>query len=299
MKRKTVLGLFLCVTAGLGMLAGCTKSKPGLAEIGEDGMFAYKVGQFDVFSLVEGEREGNAGILIGVDDDLLSRHIPESGFTHSTNAFLIKAGDRNILIDTGTGQQGEPIYEKIKKQGVEPEGIDTVLITHLHGDHFGGLVKDGQAVFPSAKVYLSAKEYDYFTGEQPNEAAVATLGAYGSEVVTFEPGELGSDLAEVVPGIFPVAAYGHTPGHTMYLLDDGGEKLLIWADLMHVGLVQFPVPEISAVYDMDPVLSAAVRRQVMNYAATNTIPVAGMHLVYPSLGMVEVEDEGFRFVPMK
>jgi glyoxylase-like metal-dependent hydrolase (beta-lactamase superfamily II) len=269
----------------------------GYADQG-DGIYSAKVGQYEVYILVESERDGNTGILVGADEAVLKRYIPAEGFKHTANAVLIKAPKQNILIDTGTGAGGI-IVEKVKKLGVQPENIDAVLITHLHGDHFGSLQKDGTAVFSKAKIYLSAKEHEYFTKTNVNQGAVAALAPYGSKVTTFEPGELGKKLKEIVPGISPIAAYGHTPGHTLYLVENGKDKLLIIGDLLHIALVQFPVPEISATYDMDQKAAAAVRRQVLAYAAKNKIPVAGMHIVYPGTGGVSVDGSGFKFSPGK
>jgi glyoxylase-like metal-dependent hydrolase (beta-lactamase superfamily II) len=263
-----------------------------------DGIYTLKVGQYEVHILVESERDGNTGILVGADEAVIKRYIPEEGFKHTANAVLIKAPKQNILIDTGTGAGGI-IVEKIKKLGVQPENVDAVLLTHLHGDHFGSLQKDGAAVFSKAKVYLSAKELEYFTKTQVNQGVVAALAPYGSKVTTFEPGEFGKKLKAIVPGISPIAAYGHTPGHTVYLIENGKDKLLIIGDLLHIALVQFPVPEISATYDMDQKAAAAVRRQVLDYAAKNKIPVAGMHVVYPGTGSVSVEGSGFKFTPSK
>ena len=263
-----------------------------------DGVFTYKVGQLEVFMLVESERDGNAGILVGADEAVLSRYIPAGGFKHTANAFLIKAPRQNILIDTGTGA-GNIIIEKIKKLGVQPENIDAVLLTHLHGDHFGSLQRDGKAVFTKAKVYLSAREHEYFTKTNVNQGAAAALAPYGSQVVTFEPGQLGQRLREIVPGVSPIAAYGHTPGHTLFLIENRRTRLLIIGDLLHVALVQFPVPEISATYDMDQQAAASVRRQVLDYAAKNKIPVGGMHIVYPAVGNVETDGAGFKFSPSR
>jgi len=261
-----------------------------------DGIYTLKVGQYEVYILVESERDGNTGILVGADEAVIKRYIPAEGFKHTANAVLIKAPKQNILIDTGTGAGGI-IVEKIKKLGVQPENVDAVLLTHLHGDHFGSLQKDGAAVFSKAKVYLSAKELEYFTKSNVNQGAVAALKPYGTKVTTFEPGELGKKLKEILPGISPIAAYGHTPGHIVYLIENKKEKLLIIGDLLHIALVQFPVPEISATYDMDQKAAATVRRQILDYAAKNKIPVAGMHIVYPGTGSVSAEDSGFKFTP--
>jgi glyoxylase-like metal-dependent hydrolase (beta-lactamase superfamily II) len=280
----------------MGMLFGIAASVANADE--NDGIFSYKIGQFEVYLLVESERDGNTSILVGADKSVLDRYIPVTGFKHTANAVLVKTPDQNILIDTGTGAGGV-IIEKIKKLGVQPENIDSVLITHLHGDHFGSLQNKGAAVFPKAKIYLSAKELEYFTKTNVNQGAAAALAPYGSQTVTFEPAELGQKSSEILPGISTIAAYGHTPGHTAFLLENGGEKLLIIGDLLHIALVQFPVPEISATYDADQKAAATIRRQLLDYAAKNNIPVGGMHIVYPGMGNVSVDGAGFKFTPLK
>jgi len=284
MKRKLLVGLLFGAIAAAGFASE------------SDGIFTFKVGQFEVSMMVERESPGNAGILAGVDQDTLKRYIPAAGFKHSVNMFLIKAPGHNVLVDTGFGQT---IVDKLNKLGLKPEQIDAVLMTHLHGDHIGGLAKDGKALFPNATIYLSAKEREFFTKTQVNQAAVAALAPYGSRVVTFEPGSLGGKLTEILPGISPIAAYGHTPGHTMYMLDNSGSRFIIWGDLLHVALVQFPLPDISSTYDMDQKAAAAIRRQTMDYAAKNKIPIGGMHMVYPAVGTVEADGAGYRFVPAK
>ena len=263
-----------------------------------DGIFTFKVGQFEIFMLTESERDGNAGILAGANAALLSRYIPASGFKHATNAFLIKAPGRNILVDSGTGAGGI-ILDKIRKLGVTPEDIDTVLLTHMHGDHIGSLQRDGRAVFPRARIYLSLRELEYFTRTNINQGAVNALAPYGSQISAFTPGTLNNRLTEILPGITPIAAYGHTPGHTVYLIESHGEKFLIAGDILHVALVQFPAPQISATYDMDAEMAATTRARVLDYAAMNKIPLGGMHIVYPGAGMVEADGSGFKFIPLK
>jgi glyoxylase-like metal-dependent hydrolase (beta-lactamase superfamily II) len=286
MKRAIIFGLlFSALAAGVFASDG-------------DGIFSFKIGQLELCMLVESERDGNTGIIPGADADLLKRFIPASGFKHTANAFLIKGPGQNLLVDTGTGANGV-IIDKLKKLGVEKEKLDAVLITHLHGDHSGSLQSGGLANFPKAKVYLDAKEYEHFTKTAVNQGAVAALTPYGSGVITFNAGNLGSPLKEILPGISPVAAYGHTPGHTAFLVESGGEKILIAGDFLHVALIQFPNPDISATYDMDQKAAAASRRELMEYAAKNKIPLGGMHVVYPGIGKVEAEGSGYRFSPLK
>jgi len=280
----------------IGLILGAMGSNGYGTE--SEGIFSFKVGQLEVYTLVESERDGSTGILAGADEAVLKRYIPAAGFKHSANAFLIKGQGSNILIDTGTGAGGI-LIDKIKSLGVQPENISTILITHLHGDHFGSLQSGGKAVFPNAKIYLSAKELEYFTKTNVNQGAAAALAPYSSRTVTFEPGRLGQKLTEILPGITPIAAYGHTPGHTIYQIENSGAKFLIIGDLLHIALVQFPVPEISATYDMNQSEAASTRRQVLNYAAQNKIPIGGMHIVYPAAGDVSAEGSGFKFTPLK
>ncbi|MDR2718595.1 MAG: MBL fold metallo-hydrolase [Treponema sp.] len=263
-----------------------------------DVVYPHKLGQFEVFMMVESQRDGNADILVGADETILNRYIPAGGFKHTANAFLVKLPGQNILIDTGTGSGGI-IIDRLKKLGVTNDKVDAVLITHLHGDHFGGLQKDGEALYPNARVYVPEKDYKYFIKTNVNQGAVAALAPYDNllRLTLFEPGVLGSNLTELMPGITPIANYGHTPGHTVFLLENSGSKLIIGGDFLHISLVQFPNPDISASYDMDKQAAAASRKQILDYAAANRIPIGGMHVVYPGMGTVEKDGNGYKFTP--
>ena len=296
------MSLLCTVLLAAVAVTGCKSAKPAsdgkpavsaeklMSEPGK--IFPFRVGSLEVYMLVETERDGNAGILIDAEQ-AIGQYIPESGFKHSTNTFLIKAGDKNILVDTAFGGQ---IIESARKLGVTPEQVDAVLLTHLHGDHIGGMLKNGEKAFLNAEIFVPALDFEYFTQTVSNQGAISAFVPY-TDITYIEPGSLDGTLPEILPGIKAAAAFGHTPGHTVYLLEDGGEKFLIAGDFLHVGLVQFPVPEISASYDVDPAKAAASRRQILDYAAKNKVPVGGMHIVYPGMGTVEASGTGFEFTP--
>jgi glyoxylase-like metal-dependent hydrolase (beta-lactamase superfamily II) len=248
-----------------------------------------------VYTLVENRGQGRPSILIGAGQDALDRYLPGGTYQSETNTFLIRGAGRIIVVDTGFGGA---VFEHMRTLGISPDQVDTVLLTHMHGDHIGGLARDGKALFPKARVYLARREWEYWTRTNVNAGAVAALAPYGSRVETFLPGELGPSAGEeLIPGIIPIAAFGHTPGHTIFMVESGGQKLLIWGDLTHVQEIQFPLPGISVTYDTDPAAAAAARKRVLEYAARNRIPIAGMHLTYPAIGTVTAEDGAYRFIP--
>jgi glyoxylase-like metal-dependent hydrolase (beta-lactamase superfamily II) len=256
----------------------------------EPQIYRWKTGAFQVFMLVENRGQGRPGILIGADDAALGRYLPGGSYPSETNTFLIQGGGRTILIDTGFGGA---LFESLNELGINPGDVDAVLITHLHGDHTGGLSRDGRALFPRARVYLARREL-----ETAQAGARAALAPYGDRVERFEPSPLGPAIPELLPGVKALAAFGHTPGHTAFLIEDGGAALLVWGDLMHVQGIQFPLPDIAVTYDSDPAAAVRVRKEILLYAAENRIPVGGMHLQYPAIGTVEKAGTGFRFIPV-
>ncbi|MDR3139089.1 MAG: MBL fold metallo-hydrolase, partial [Treponema sp.] len=224
---------FMKTIRPFGVLLGLA-ALPALAA--EEGIFSYPVGRFEVFALVENQGQGRSSLLIGAAAQDVERYVPGGTYQSETNTFLIRAGEKIILVDTGFGGA---VFDHLKKLGVDPAQVDAILLTHMHGDHIGGLQKGGKPLFPRATVYLAREERDFWAS---SANAVAALAPYGDKVVTFRPGALGADNPDLLPGITPIAAFGHTPGHTLYLVKSGTAALLIWGDLMHVQGIQFPLP---------------------------------------------------------
>jgi glyoxylase-like metal-dependent hydrolase (beta-lactamase superfamily II) len=254
--------------------------------------------------LVENRNQGRPSILIGADDAQIQRYFPNGTYESQVNTFLIRGANRCILVDTGFGST---LFESMKILGIDPADVDTILLTHMHGDHIGGLQRNGRALFPNAQVYLAQQEKDFWINTNTAGNAAAALAPYGSRVKTFSPALLGprsleapsgGPAVELLPGIIPIAAFGHTPGHTIFQVADQGQRLFIVGDLVHAQDIQFPVPEISVTYDTDPVAAAAVRKQILEYAAVNSIPIGGMHLVSPAIGTVSSQAGGYLFSPV-
>lgn len=208
----------------------------------------------------------------------------------SFNSFLLRRGESYILFDTGNGGKRGSLLAVLESSGVSPKDIDSILLTHMHGDHIGGLLdSSGKAVFPEATVYLSASEHDYWMAQSGGNGDLArkVFDGYKGRIKTFDFGD------SPIPGIVALDACGHTPGHTVYETED----FLIIGDLLHAASVQFPRPDVNAVFDADAKKAAEARLRFFESAAASGKIVAGMHLPFPGTGKIIKEGSGFRFIP--
>lgn len=224
----------------------------------------------------------------------------------SVNAFLVQSGGRTVLVDAGAGGKAYPtlgrLAENLAAAGVQPGDVGAVVLTHMHIDHWGGLADaNGVAVFPRAELVVPAAEAAYWLdaataaaapeADKPRFAgAQAAAAPYRDRIRTFDGGQ-------AVPGLQAVPLPGHTPGHTGCLIEDGGERLLIWGDVMHVPDVQGPRPEVTIGFDGDPAGAVASRRRALDMAASERLLVAGMHLHFPGFVHVARAGDGYALVP--
>lgn len=291
---------------------------PAMARTQAPGFYRTMVGQFEVTALFDGVFEFNPDLLKNASkqeiDKALTHHYGKlTGIQSAVNAYLINTGEHLVLVDAGAGQlfsedrQGH-MMENLKASGYQPEQVDTIVMTHLHGDHTGGLSnKEGSLLFPNATVYANKAENEYWLSEKvaaaappekqmffklARESAVPYLSAE-----KWKPVEAG---AEIVPGIKAVAAYGHTPGHTAFQISSDGQQLLIWGDIVHSHAIQFNRPEIAIEYDSDAEKAVMTRKNLLKEASEMGELVAGMHLPFPGLGYVRSEGNGkYSWVPVE
>ncbi len=259
-------------------------------------IYQYKRGNLEIFLLSEGQQEGKTSILIGATPEILQQCAPEGNYPSAVNTFLVRTPDKIILIDTGFGRN---LFANLQSLGITPEQIDVLLLTHMHGDHIGGMLREDKTSFPNAHVYLSQEEYNYWK-DTDNDKARKVIDVYKDQFKLFIPKEITEKLTSLLPGFSGIAAYGHTPGHTAYLLEADGEKLLIWADLTNAPAIQIPYPDVATVYDMNAAQAIETRKKILEYVSQNDIPVAGMHIAYPAIGNVKRISKGsYEFAPVR
>ena len=260
-----------------------------------------RVGDYIVTYLSDGFLDGSFGYLQGIDEGdakamLAAAHRPI--LPHfSIASYAIQGKGRTILVDGGTGGfagWGGRFRVALAAAGIEPEMVDTLLITHAHVDHVGGLTVQGRPIFERAQAFINEADVkfwrdDAIMGAVPAEAkplfeaARVALDAYQPNLTQVSGGE-------VAPGISLVPLPGHTPGHSGYNIESNGERLLIWTDIAHMPDIQIRRPEVTVGFDVDPDQARATRMKLLDQVATDEIPVAGMHLNMP--GFIRVERNG-------
>jgi glyoxylase-like metal-dependent hydrolase (beta-lactamase superfamily II) len=281
------------------------------------GYYRMSLGDVEVTAIFDGYTALDPKILSGIAaadiQGLLARtfQASSSGIQTAVNAFLVHTGNRLVLVDVGAAGIFGPtlgsLRTNIQAAGYNPADVDTVLLTHLHPDHVAGLLTpEGKPLFPQANVRVAKEEADFWLNEAtaakaPAEAqpffkaardAVAPYAA-SARLKTFAAGE------EVVPGIRAVAAFGHTPGHTGYLITSGDQSLLAWGDIIHSHAVQFERPEVAIEFDSNKEQAVATRRKILGDAARDRLWIAGAHLPFPGIGHVRTGGTGYAWVPVE
>lgn len=275
------------------------------------GVHHRRVGAIIVTALNDGHQDAPLATVVGIEEAQAAamlraafRPVPRRTAVHG---FLLRAGRRTALVDSGCGPIKPTVGllpANLQAAGATAEEVDTLLMTHLHPDHCGGLVDaEGRPRFPNATLRLHEAELAYWQDDaalaratDPARAramattAHATLAAYRGRIEPFAGGAL-------FPGVTALHLPGHTPGHTGIMISDGADSLLIWADVVHVPELQVPRPEVGMLVDVDRSMAEATRRRIFDQVATDRLAIAGMHLHFPAFAHLARDGEGYRLVP--
>lgn len=269
------------------------------------------IGKFSVMAISDGDMTIDLNMLSGIESDK-AEHIQRSasiavpGNIH-INCYLVRGMGRTILIDSGTGglnQKGGRLVNNLLAAGVNPQDIDTVLLTHGHPDHIGGLIdSDGNSVFTDAKLCIHPREAAYWLDDDnlcgASERAKGNFSLARRVLDVYRQNLHLLDEDDVVPGLRAILLPGHTPGHTGYRIDSGGESLLIWGDIVHFPYIQVLHPDVTIAFDYDPGQAVKTRKMILESAAREKLLVAGMHFGEAAFAHIDAFQDGYciEYVP--
>ena len=278
------------------------------------GYFRMLLGDFEVTVLSDGTVDLAADKTLTnttpakIKAALVANYLPNTVET-SVNAYLINTGSKLVLIDTGAAGLFGPTLGKmlanLKAAGYTPEQVDEIYITHFHGDHVGGLMAGEQRVFPNALVRADKQESGYWLSADNLEkakgderggflAAQTSVNAY-VKAGKFQPFE---GNVELVPGIKSYGTKGHTPGHSNYVVESKGQKLMLIGDLIHFGALQFDDPSVTVAFDKDSNAAGSERKRVFAQAAKEGFLVGAAHIQFPGIGHLRASGKGYQWIPV-
>jgi len=281
------------------------------------GFVRYKVGEAECTALYDGVWEkahdpaffSNA-TTAETKQALAAAGLPTAFVPIPITVFVVKLNDKLVMCDAGGGDQVQAynpdstfvsgrLMASMKAAGIDPNNIETILVSHFHPDQiFGLLAKDTSApVFPNAEIIVPAAEYKFWTdpatidrvpkARRPLARRIQSVIPKWKNVLPVD----GED--EVVPGIRFVSAPGHTPGHTAFHVSSGNEQLMISSDTAYVPALCASHPRWHGAFDQDAALAEISRRKLLDRVIADNMMICGSHFPWPGLGRIARDGAGY------
>jgi glyoxylase-like metal-dependent hydrolase (beta-lactamase superfamily II) len=277
------------------------------------GFYRFKVGGFTVTTVHDGFFARPVANFIGnaplaeVQAVLAEQFMPTDSLRIPFTITFVQTATKLVVFDAGNGvtpptNTNGKMIANMAAAGIDPAKVDAVVHSHFHGDHVNGLLNPtGGAAFPNAEIFVPEAEIGWWgeasnetrspEGQRPNFANHARrLAPYAGKITRIKGG------AEPIPGITAIDAFGHTPGHTIYRIADGGQQAIFLADTANRPELFVRKPGWHAVFDFDATAAEATRRRVLDMVATDRIRVTGYHFPFPANGFIAKDGSDFRFV---
>ena len=316
--QKSVLNLALtaalAVTAmGMGAVGAAHAAAP-MVKTSAPGYYRMMLGDFEVTALSDGTVNLPVDKLLtnttpAKVNKALAKSYQSAPLETSVNGYLINTGSKLVLIDTGAAKLFGPtlgdLAANLKAAGYQPEQVDEVYITHMHPDHVGGLMDGDKLAFPNATIRADKHDADFWLSQANLDKAPAdSKGFFQGAMASLNPYVKANRFSafdgntDLVPGIKAMASHGHTAGHSTYVVESKGQKLVLWGDLIHVAAVQFDEPSVTIAFDSESKAAAVQRKAAYADAAKSGYIVGAAHLAFPGLGRVRANGKAYTWVPL-
>ena len=282
----------------------------------DKGFVKFKVGDIEVTQIYDGvwQKAHDPGFVKNASLDdvkgaLKAANVTDAYVPITFTVTVIKSKGKTLMFDSSTGGQLAPtaglmMAKNMYKAGIDPLKISTIAVTHFHADHISGMIskETNSRVFPDADIVVPSVEYKYWTdpaliqklpeGARPNAQRIQATFPKWKNMRQIEDG------AEVIPGVRAVAMYGHTPGHTGYIVSSGKKQLIVSSDITNIPALFVRNPGWHAVFDTDPQQAEATRRKVFDRAIADKAMINGYHWGLPGVGRIKKDGNSYAFVPL-
>ena len=227
-------------------------------------------------------------------------------------AMLLQDGQRKILVDSGIGYAEKPIVfkgkeiflkgrlqELLKEDGISGSEVTDVILTHFHPDHIGGTFSGNQMNFPNAEYHIYHKEWDYWHSSESDSQPGLFKHFVQENVTPLKERKMhliGKEFEEILPGIVPVLANGHTPGQMALVIGDSTESLLYISDSflhpLHMEHLDWRTN-----YDMDHDMAKRTRIKLLEMAREGNMLINAFHFDFPGLGRAGYSNGAWKWNP--
>ena len=275
-------------------------------------IYQFRFGEFIITQILEGHvtrKDMHPFVATNATADEVQsvareHYAPYPDLEHGFVCTVIKTSTNLIVVDPGFGQNS-PLptagffMQSLCAAGYSADQVDTVIISHSHPDHIGGLMTDGKATFGNAEIIYGRAEFEFWQrGEFISEMRQPTLALFNKVALPLrdrmrfiEPDEI------ILPGLTALNAFGHSAGHLVFHIESAENRMMMLNDTVAHYVASFARPDWHFSMDDDAEAAAITRKRILDQVATDQIPVTGFHLPFPSLGYVDTSGKGYRFHP--
>ena len=310
----------LLLGASAAGMATALQHSPSLAKapmqnVQAPAVYRFRIGAIEATAISDGPLAlgaPQADLFVGVSKDdfvrtLLDNYLPADSVTLEQNILLLNSGDRLVLFDTGLGPE-KPLgpgtgrlIPNLKAAGIDPNDVDSVVLTHAHSDHCWGLTADsGGRNFPNAQIYMSQADFDFWTdaanGRGSDLAKQQVDGARKHLLPNRERIAFIKDGQEFLPGIQVIATPGHTVGHLSYMVTSQGKSLCVAGDIAHHHAVSTQYPRAPMAFDTAGQQAVATRIRMFDMLAAQRVPLLAYHFPWPGIGFIAKQGDAYRYV---